>query len=64
MLTAVTAKFLQHPEYFEILKSTNDLPIVCHNPEDGYWGNGVGCGGEHLNSLGLILMRIRDVREG
>eukprot|EP01089_Gocevia_fonbrunei_P017666 TRINITY_DN5797_c0_g1_i1.p1 TRINITY_DN5797_c0_g1~~TRINITY_DN5797_c0_g1_i1.p1 ORF type:complete len:177 (-),score=40.90 TRINITY_DN5797_c0_g1_i1:67-597(-) len=59
MYKAVKAKFSQNEEIRKILLSTTK-PIFCFNPEDGWWGHGVGCGGQGLNKLGKILMKVRE----
>lgn len=58
MAKVVEEKFRQNPELRTILLSTSK-PILCHNPEDGFWGDGVGCGGTNQNSMGKILEDVR-----
>jgi len=59
MAKVVEEKFRQNVDMRNILLSTTQ-PINCHNPEDGFWGDGVGCGGKHLNSMGKILVEVRE----
>jgi len=61
MALAIEAKFRQNPHLAKILlEDTGTKPILCHNPEDGFWGDGVGCGGSRENKLGSILMNVRE----
>ena len=59
MKRALTAKFEQNEALRQLLLSTKEAPILCHNPHDGWWGDGVGCGGSHQNYLGKLLMEVR-----
>jgi ribA/ribD-fused uncharacterized protein len=59
MEKAVEAKFSQNADMRAVLLATSKA-ILCHNPEDGFWGDGIGCGGSHLNSMGKILMATRE----
>ena len=60
MKNAVKAKFEQNNELKELLLSTCENPILCHNIDDGWWGDGVGCGGTNQNNLGKILQYVRE----
>jgi ribA/ribD-fused uncharacterized protein len=57
MLTAVRAKFDQHPRLAAMLVETGDADIVEHTENDAYWGDGGD--GKGLNRLGQILMQVR-----
>jgi len=59
MQRAVKAKFIQNEDIKKILLETSHKRLICYNPEDGFWGNGNGCGGENLNNLGKILEQLR-----
>lgn len=60
MKTCLTHKFTspQHPQFGDLLKSTNDKQIRHHTINDKFWGDGGIEGGGH-NILGQILMHIR-----
>jgi len=65
MEKAIEAKFRQNTVLRQILlEKTDGKYILCHNPEDGYWGDGIGCGGNHENNLGKILMAVREKLSG
>jgi hypothetical protein len=55
MLSALRAKFTQHPELRDLLVSTSDWPIFEDSPTDRVWGYRDG----GLNLLGKALMQIR-----
>lgn len=57
MRQAVTAKFEQHPELADLLRSTGDARLVEHTENDDYWGDGGD--GSGRNMLGRILMEVR-----
>jgi len=58
MLTALRAKFSQHPELQKMLKETGSADLVEHTKNDSYWGDGGnGCG---QNKLGKLLMQVRE----
>jgi N-glycosidase YbiA len=59
MYKAVHAKFQQNADLALLLKGTGNSRILCHNTSDGWWGDGVGCGGTALNKLGNILEEVR-----
>lgn len=61
MKKAVEAKFQQNEDLKKLLLSTGSMNIHCHNPGDGYWGDGIGCGGEHENNLGKLLISTREI---
>lgn len=57
MDVAVRAKFAQHADLQELLKSTNDSLIFEHTKNDCYWAD---CGDRTgKNKLGLLLMKVR-----
>ena len=56
MYKAVKAKFTQNKDLGDLLLSTNNHALIYSNMRDPYWGNG---GGDGLNKLGKILMRVR-----
>lgn len=58
MVEAVRAKFTQHEELRKILLSTGTATIVESSKGDRFWGDGGD--GTGKNTLGLVLMRIRD----
>jgi ribA/ribD-fused uncharacterized protein len=58
MHDAVLAKFTQHPDLREVLLDTGDAQIVEHTTNDNYWGDGGDGSGK--NTLGQILMRVRE----
>jgi len=58
MRDAVYAKFEQNPELKEKLLETGDLKIVENSPVDFFWG--VGSDGSGENTLGKILMEVRE----
>jgi ribA/ribD-fused uncharacterized protein len=57
MLTALKAKFAQHPVLATLLQETGDKPIVEASPTDYYWG----CGrtGTGKNRPGELLVDVR-----
>lgn len=57
MLTALTAKFTQHPELKELLLETGDNLLVQLKPNDSYWGTGPN--GKGKNRHAEILMQVR-----
>ena len=61
MAQIVRAKFLEHFDLRKLLLSTNDAKIVEWAPKDSsvarFWGEYEGLG---YNTLGLMLMRLRD----
>ncbi len=57
MLTALRAKFTQHPTLQSLLLGTKDAVLVEHTKNDAYWadaGDGTG-----RNRLGELLMELR-----
>ena len=58
MREAVLAKFTQHARLKELLLSTGDAHLVEHTRNDRYWGDGGD--GTGKNTLGRILMEVRD----
>ena len=64
MLKALRVKFSHehNPELSEYLLSTGDAQLVEHTPRDKYWGDGGdgGTGARGLNTLGKLLMKVRD----
>ncbi len=58
MLTALRAKFTQHPKLRRLLLGTKDARLVEHTRRDFYWGDGGNGSGK--NRLGQLLMRVRD----
>jgi len=57
MLTALRAKFSQHPDLGALLVSTGDRKLVEHTDLDAYWGDaGDGSG---KNRLGVLLGEVR-----
>lgn len=58
MLTALRAKFSQHPELCQRLLATGDALLIEHTPRDTYWGDGAD--GRGLNRLGQLLMQVRE----
>jgi N-glycosidase YbiA len=58
MLTALRAKFTQHPALRARLLATGDARLVEHTANDAYWGDGGD--GSGRNRLGALLMRVRD----
>ena len=58
MRQAVEAKFTQHPDLRELLRSTGDAKLVEHTENDDYWGDGGD--GTGKNMLGRILMQVRE----
>lgn len=62
MTDAVRAKFTQHDDLRGVLLATGDAKIVEHTENDSYWGDGGDGSGK--NTLGQILMRVRqELRE-
>ena len=66
MRKAVRAKFEQHPELMNVLKSTGKRLLVEHTKNDSFWGDGNKDRSGHTevtllnNWLGKVLMEIRD----
>jgi ribA/ribD-fused uncharacterized protein len=58
MLTALRAKFTQHPNLKQLFLSTDDKILVEHTINDSYWADGGD--GTGLNRLGHCLMIVRD----
>jgi ribA/ribD-fused uncharacterized protein len=57
MLTALRAKFGQHPQLASLLISTGNARLVEHTKNDRYWGDGGD--GKGVNRLGALLMQVR-----
>lgn len=57
MREALAAKFEQHPELGELLRSTGDAKLVERTENDSYWGDGGD--GSGRNMLGQLLMEVR-----
>jgi len=57
MLTALRAKFTQHPVLRAQLLETDDALLVEHTHRDNYWGDGGD--GSGMNRLGELLMQVR-----
>lgn len=60
MRKALQAKFTQHPELMDVLKSTGKSLIVEHSEKDSFWGDGHKPVTPLSNWLGKLLMEIRD----
>ncbi len=58
MLTALRAKFSQHPDLRQQLLATGDALLIEHAPRDAYWGDSAD--GHGLNRLGQLLMQVRE----
>lgn len=58
MWKAVTAKFTQHADLRRLLLETTGRELIENSPTDPYWGKTPG--GEGLNRLGVLLMKLRD----
>jgi N-glycosidase YbiA len=58
MLTALRAKFSQHPKLRETLLATGDEELIEDTSDDYYWGWGTNHTGK--NMLGILLMQLRD----
>lgn len=58
MLSALLAKFKQHPKLREELLNTGNSNLVEHTSNDSYWGDGGDGSGK--NMLGGLLMKVRD----
>jgi len=58
MREVVYAKFTQHPDLKKMLLDTGDDTLVEQSPIDSYWG--IGADGKGRNTLGKILMEVRD----
>jgi ribA/ribD-fused uncharacterized protein len=58
MKECCTAKFLQHPELRKQLMETGDQELIEDSPVDWYWG--IGADGKGKNTLGQVLMEIRE----
>jgi len=59
MLQAVLTKFKTHDDIHKILLSTGDNKIIEDSPMDYYWG--CGADGTGRNTLGYILMEVREI---
>ena len=59
MKKAIYAKFTQHPEFKNLLISTRDALLVEASSTDSFWGSGPT--GKGRNTLGLILMDVRQL---
>ena len=57
MLTALRAKFSQHPQLASLLLSTGGARLVEHTTNDRYWADGGD--GTGRNRLGELLMQVR-----
>jgi ribA/ribD-fused uncharacterized protein len=57
MLTALRAKFTQHPQLRALLLQTDAAELVEHTENDRYWGDGGD--GRGRNRLGRLLMQVR-----
>lgn len=57
MLTALRAKFTQHPDLGRLLLGTADAELVEHTANDRYWADGGD--GSGRNRLGELLMDLR-----
>lgn len=57
MLTALRAKFRQHPKPRRRLLQTGDALLIEHTPRDSYWADGGD--GSGRNRLGALLMQVR-----
>jgi ribA/ribD-fused uncharacterized protein len=63
MLTALRAKFTQHPQLASLLLSTGRAQLVEHTRNDRYWADGGD--GRGLNRLGELLVQVREeLRDG
>lgn len=58
MRKALRAKFSQHADLAELLRSTGDARLEEESPSDAYWG--IGADGEGENHLGTLLEEIRE----
>ena len=58
MLTALRAKFLEHPQLTRLLLDTGSRKLIEHTTNDSYWGDGGNGSGQ--NRLGILLMQVRD----
>lgn len=58
MLTALRAKFSQHPELAQRLLATGAAQLVEHTSQDHYWADGGD--GTGRNRLGQLLMQVRE----
>lgn len=58
MLAGLRAKFAQHADIRTVLLETGDAELVEHTRRDRYWGDGGD--GTGRNTLGRLLMRVRD----
>ena len=57
MMTALRAKFTQHPELRALLLGTGHAELVEHTANDAYWADGGD--GTGRNRLGDLLMELR-----
>ena len=57
MLTALRAKFAQHPTIASVLASTHGARLIEHTSNDRYWGDGGD--GRGANRLGILLEQVR-----
>lgn len=62
MMTALRAKFTQHPELRELLLDTGDAVLIEHTNNDRYWADGGD--GTGRNRLGDLLMELRSELRG
>lgn len=58
MLTALRAKFTQHPDLRALLLGTGQATLVEHTANDHYWADGGD--GSGRNRLGELLMQVRE----
>lgn len=61
MLLGVYAKFSQNPDAQNVLIQTGNKPLVYHDQNDAFWGDGGSDSGSSAgrNVLGVILMAVR-----
>jgi ribA/ribD-fused uncharacterized protein len=62
MLTALRAKFTQHPDLRAALLATGSAHLVERTRRDAYWGDGGD--GQGRNRLGALLEEVRDELQG
>ncbi len=62
MMTALRAKFTQHPQLRELLTGTGDAVLTEHTNNDRYWADGGD--GTGRNRLGELLMELRSELRG
>lgn len=58
MRKALAAKFEQHPDLAELLRSTGTATLEEESPTDAFWG--IGADGKGTNHLGLLLAELRE----